>query len=38
LVKIEACRKLSKKKAFQVVELVEPARTYTDPDTGAVLR
>ncbi|KAJ1915713.1 hypothetical protein IWQ60_007753 [Tieghemiomyces parasiticus] len=38
VVRIEACRKLSKRKAFSVAEIVKPAETFTDPETGTVYR
>ncbi|KAI9506771.1 30S ribosomal protein S17 [Coemansia spiralis] len=36
IVRIEHCRKLSRHKSFAVAEIVKPARTWTDPDTGIV--
>ncbi|KAJ1995016.1 hypothetical protein H4R33_000031 [Dimargaris cristalligena] len=38
VVRIEACRKISKRKAFAVAEIIKPADTYTDPETGTVYR
>ncbi|KAJ1890534.1 hypothetical protein LPJ66_007419 [Kickxella alabastrina] len=34
IVRIEHCRKLSRHKSFAVAEVVKPARTWTDPETG----
>ncbi|KAJ2043519.1 hypothetical protein H4S04_006719 [Coemansia sp. S16] len=34
VVRIEHCRKVSKRKTFAVAEIVKPARTWTDPETG----
>ncbi|KAJ1821884.1 hypothetical protein LPJ56_003164, partial [Coemansia sp. RSA 2599] len=34
IVRIEHCRKLSRHKSFAVAEIVKPARTWTDPETG----
>ncbi|KAJ1917178.1 hypothetical protein H4219_003368 [Mycoemilia scoparia] len=36
VVRIEHCGKISKLKSFAVAEVLRPARTYTDPDTGKV--
>lgn len=36
VVRIEHCRRVSKRKSFAVAEVVKPARTWTDPDTGEV--
>ncbi|PVU94399.1 hypothetical protein BB559_003019 [Furculomyces boomerangus] len=38
LVRIEHCKKLSKKKSFAVAELIRPAKIYIDPETGKELR
>ncbi|KAL1919345.1 mitochondrial 37S ribosomal protein uS17m [Calcarisporiella thermophila] len=38
VVRIEACRPLSKLKKFTVTDVLRPAKTYTDPETGQVLR
>ncbi|KAJ1978633.1 hypothetical protein H4R34_003135 [Dimargaris verticillata] len=38
VVRIEACQKLSKRKSFALAEVVKPAETYTDPETGFVYR
>ncbi|KAJ2480534.1 hypothetical protein EV174_003704 [Coemansia sp. RSA 2320] len=37
VVRIEHCRKVSKRKSFAVAEIVKPARTWTDPETGIVV-
>ncbi|KAJ2863441.1 hypothetical protein GGH94_003611 [Coemansia aciculifera] len=37
VVRIEHCRKVSKRKTFAVAEIVKPARTWTDPETGIVV-
>jgi small subunit ribosomal protein S17 len=34
VVRIEACRPLSKMKHFAVAEIVRPARRWRDPETG----
>ncbi|KAJ2784932.1 hypothetical protein H4R18_000857, partial [Coemansia javaensis] len=34
VVRIEHCRKLSRHKSFAVAEIIKPARTWTDPETG----
>lgn len=34
LVRIKECRPLSKRKHFQVAEIVEKAEEYTNPETG----
>jgi small subunit ribosomal protein S17 len=33
VIRIEACRPLSKKKHFAVAEIVQPAKRWQDPDT-----
>ncbi|KAJ1959640.1 hypothetical protein IWQ62_004531 [Dispira parvispora] len=38
IVRIEACQKISKRKAFSIAEIIKPAETYTDNDTGTVYR
>ncbi|CAG8790954.1 313_t:CDS:2, partial [Acaulospora morrowiae] len=38
VVKIEACRPLSKMKSFTVVEIIRRAKTWVDPDTNEVKR
>jgi len=38
VVKIEACRPLSKKKSFTVMEIIRAAKTWEDPSTGEVKR
>ncbi|CAG8756395.1 30S ribosomal protein S17 [Gigaspora rosea] len=38
VVRIEACRPISKRKSFTVAEIIRPARTWTDPSTGEVKR
>jgi small subunit ribosomal protein S17 len=38
IVRIQACRPLSKKKHFSVAEVMKKARTYTDPETGKILQ
>ncbi|KAI9296719.1 30S ribosomal protein S17 [Neoconidiobolus thromboides FSU 785] len=38
VVRIQACRPISKTKAFAVAEIVKKAETYTDPESGEVLR
>ncbi|OMJ23754.1 37S ribosomal protein S17, mitochondrial [Smittium culicis] len=38
VVRIEHCKKLSKKKSFAVAEMVREARVYIDPETGAIKR
>ena len=34
LVMIKECEKISKKKAFKVLEILERSQSYTDPETG----
>ncbi|KAJ1856793.1 hypothetical protein IW147_004095 [Coemansia sp. RSA 720] len=34
VVRIEHCRKLSRHKSFAVAEVIKPARSWTDPETG----
>ncbi|ORX90547.1 nucleic acid-binding protein [Basidiobolus meristosporus CBS 931.73] len=36
VVRIEACRPLSKRKSFTVAEIIKPARKWVDPETGEV--
>ena len=31
---IKECEKISKKKAFKVLEILERSQSYTDPETG----
>ncbi|CAG8477801.1 7056_t:CDS:2 [Ambispora leptoticha] len=38
VVRIEACRPLSALKRFVVSEIIKPARTWQDPETGEVKR
>ncbi|CAG8509565.1 7403_t:CDS:2 [Cetraspora pellucida] len=38
VVRIEACRPLSKRKSFTVAEIIRPARTWTDPMSGEIKR
>ncbi|KAJ1791789.1 hypothetical protein LPJ62_001197 [Coemansia sp. RSA 2167] len=34
VVRIEHCRKLSRHKSFAIAEVIKPARSWTDPETG----
>ncbi|KAJ1951911.1 30S ribosomal protein S17 [Linderina pennispora] len=36
VVRIEHCRKVSRHKSFAIAEIVRPAKTWTDPETGEV--
>ncbi|KAG9301668.1 hypothetical protein G9A89_016739 [Geosiphon pyriformis] len=38
VVRIQSCRPLSAKKSFTVIEIVRPAKTWMDPETGDVKR
>ncbi|KAJ1779721.1 hypothetical protein LPJ54_000692 [Coemansia sp. RSA 1824] len=38
VVRIEHCRKLSRHKSFAVAEVIKPARSWTDPETGIAAR
>ncbi|KAJ1767468.1 hypothetical protein GGH19_003900 [Coemansia sp. RSA 1807] len=38
VVRIEHCRKLSRHKSFAIAEVIKPARSWTDPETGIVHR
>ncbi|CAG8459795.1 13846_t:CDS:2 [Funneliformis caledonium] len=38
IVRIEACRPLSKMKSFIVAEIMSPAKTWVDPETKEVKR
>lgn len=35
-VMIRECRPISKRKRFEVVEILRPIKKYTDPETGKV--
>ncbi|CAG8498767.1 2165_t:CDS:2 [Paraglomus brasilianum] len=38
VVRIEACRPISKRKTFKVLEIIRRAKTWTDPDNEEVKR
>ncbi|KAJ2500855.1 hypothetical protein GGH96_002376 [Coemansia sp. RSA 1972] len=38
VVRIEHCRKLSRHKSFAIAEVIKPARSWTDPETGIAAR
>ncbi|KAJ9082389.1 hypothetical protein DSO57_1004958 [Entomophthora muscae] len=38
VIRIEACRPMSKTKRFCVAEIIKPAATYKDPETGVIFR
>ncbi|RHZ63873.1 hypothetical protein Glove_327g9 [Diversispora epigaea] len=38
VVRIQACRRMSKRKNFAVAEIIRPAKTWIDPETKEIKR